>query len=70
MNLEVCECGVDSVIVLDFVGLCSDCFKKKTKCNTPAFYSGWLKARGKKSKDMSRNVHMKSKIMRAKNGYL
>ena len=70
MTLEVCRCGKDSVIVLNFKGLCSSCFKKKTGCDDPAFYRGWLKSQGKRKKDTSRDALMGAKITRAKNGYL
>ncbi|KKN00189.1 hypothetical protein LCGC14_1140330 [marine sediment metagenome] len=70
MKLEICSCGKDSVIIVNFRGLCSDCFLKKTDCDTPAFYHRWLKSQGKINDYQTRGEIYKTKVEKINNGKL
>lgn len=70
MSLEICSCGADSVIVLNFRGLCSSCFFGATRCDTPAFYNSWLKSQGKIRGHQVRGEVYNSKVEKLNNGKL
>lgn len=64
MGLEVCSCGADSVIVLNFKGYCKKCFCRETGCNDPAFYSHCRTKNSKTKSQQNKKDAYKAKLKR------
>lgn len=64
MDLEVCSCGVDSVIVFNFKGYCKKCFCKETGCSDPAFYSDWRTRNSKTKSQQNKEDAYKARLER------
>lgn len=64
MDLEVCSCGEDSVIVLNFKGYCQKCFRRETGCNDPAFYNDWRTRNSKTKSQQNKENAYKARLGR------